>query len=214
MQGRSAGPVPRRASRARWRRAGAIVAASVGLALLSAACGGGAHDAVAHVGKSTVTTGPGTGAPGSGAPGAGTPVAEPSAPGPNYQKAVQYSQCMRKNGEPHFPDPNGQGDFLIGGSSGVDPSSPAFAAAQKDCKALAPPAPSTGQASKFLAEALKFSQCMQTHGVPNFPDPSDKGGNVSLTIGAGNGLDPHSPQFQKAMQACHSLLPGGGPGGP
>jgi hypothetical protein len=190
------------------------VAAFFGLALVSAACGGGAaHDAVAHVGKSTSTTDAAAGTPVA-EPSAPGPNYQPSAPGPNYQKAVQYSQCMRKNGEPRFPDPNGQGDFFFNASDGLDPRSPAFAAAQKACKALAPPAPSAGQASKFLAQALKLSQCMQTHGVPKFPDPSETGGKVAMTIGAGSGLDPNSPQFQKAMKACHSFLPGGGFGTP
>jgi hypothetical protein len=119
---------------------------------------------------------------------------------------------MRENGVPRFPDPNSQGDFFINGRNGVDPKSPAFERAQKACKTLAPPQPSAAQGSRFLARTLKFSQCMQTHGVPNFPDPKDIGGTVAMTIGTG--LNPNSPQFQRAMHACHSLLPGGAVGGP
>jgi hypothetical protein len=56
---------------------------------------------------------------------------------------------------------------------------------------------------------LAFSQCMRSHGVPNFPDPSS-GGGLSINIGAG--LNPASPAFKTAQSACSKLLPGGGPG--
>ncbi len=70
------------------------------------------------------------------------------------------------------------------------------------------------QSSSFLAQALKFSQCMRSNGVPNFPGSKESGGRVALTIGNGSGINPNSPQFQKATQACHSPMPGGGVGGP
>jgi hypothetical protein len=58
------------------------------------------------------------------------------------------------------------------------------------------------------ADFLKFSKCMRSHGVPSFPDPSPGGG---IHLNAGSGLNPQSPRFQSAQQACHKLLPGGGP---
>jgi hypothetical protein len=48
---------------------------------------------------------------------------------------------------------------------------------------------------------------MRTHGVPNFPDPtirSDGGFDITLPTG----VDPRSPQFQAADQACKTQLPG------
>jgi hypothetical protein len=56
--------------------------------------------------------------------------------------------------------------------------------------------------------AIKFSECMRTHGVPNFPDPSPGGG---IQLSSGSGVNPSSPSFQGAQKACGSLLPGGGP---
>ncbi len=170
----------------------------MGLALVGAACGGGSNAAVAHAGKNTPST---VAAP-------GPPAAASS---PNYQRSVHYAQCMRKNGVPGFPDPNSQGDFLFKANNGLDPNSPTFQAAENACKALAPKAPSAGQASSFLAQALKYSRCMRANGVRNFPDPKVSGGRVSLIIGSGSGINPYSPQFQKAAQACHSLLPAGAP---
>jgi hypothetical protein len=54
-------------------------------------------------------------------------------------------------------------------------------------------------------KALKLSECMRTHGVPNFPDPNGQG------VIQGSGIDPNSRQFQNAQQTCAKEL-GGGPG--
>jgi hypothetical protein len=48
---------------------------------------------------------------------------------------------------------------------------------------------------------------MRAHGVPNFPDPSSGGG---INIAPGSGLNPQSPAFQSAQQACQKLLPSKG----
>ncbi len=52
--------------------------------------------------------------------------------------------------------------------------------------------------------ALRFAQCMRAHGVPNFPDPNAGGGGFQL----GSGINPQSPAFASAHQACARLLPG------
>ncbi len=54
------------------------------------------------------------------------------------------------------------------------------------------------------AALLRYAACVRSHGVPNFPDPS----NGFLSVPAG--LNPNSPQFQSANQACQGLLPNGG----
>lgn len=54
---------------------------------------------------------------------------------------------------------------------------------------------------------LKLANCMRSHGVPNFPDPSPGGG---LRITPQSGIDPRSPAFQSAQRACASYAPGGG----
>jgi hypothetical protein len=55
-------------------------------------------------------------------------------------------------------------------------------------------------------KSLAFAKCIRAHGVPNFPDPQQSGG--SLTLGSGSGFDPSSPAFQAALTACESLSPG------
>ena len=52
---------------------------------------------------------------------------------------VKYSQCMRSNGVPAFPDPvNGRLQFRVQKGSPMDPATPQYQAAQKACKALEP----------------------------------------------------------------------------
>jgi hypothetical protein len=63
---------------------------------------------------------------------------------------------------------------------------------------------------QLQADALKFSQCMRSHGVPNFPDPSPGGG---FAFPAGSGLNPSSPAVKSAQAHCQKYM-GGGPGGP
>jgi hypothetical protein len=58
---------------------------------------------------------------------------------------------------------------------------------------------------------LRFAECMRSHGVPDFPDPSSGGGFV---IGRESGIDRSSPAFEAARAKCWKLLPGGGPPGP
>ncbi len=59
-------------------------------------------------------------------------------------KALAMSRCMRSHGVPNFPDPTFQpgpnggvgAGIKISNSSGIDPSSPAFQAAQKQCGSI------------------------------------------------------------------------------
>ena len=60
---------------------------------------------------------------------------------------------------------------------------------------------------------LKYSQCMRSHGIGDFPDPqTSAGGGSTLRIsgGAGSDLNPDNPTFQHAQNACKSDLPNGG----
>lgn len=66
--------------------------------------------------------------------------------------------------------------------------------------------PSAGTASRGYSQALAFSRCRRSHGVPNFPDPSPSGG---IQITAGMHISPFPPGVRTARQACRRLLPGG-----
>ncbi len=99
----------------------------------------------------------------------------------------------------------------LGGSSTT--TAPAGQAAGGPAAAGAPGGGSGGGAGLRLqlgggANALKFSACMRSHGVPGFPDPNGQG---AIAISSSMGIDPNSPQFQAAQQACAKELPGGRP---
>jgi hypothetical protein len=49
--------------------------------------------------------------------------------------------------------------------------------------------------------ALEFADCMRSHGVPNFPDPTfpSTGG---MFISAGPVLNPQSPAVKQVLAAC------------
>ena len=56
------------------------------------------------------------------------------------------------------------------------------------------------------AAGIKYTDCMRSHRVPNFPDPDATG---TLTITVSPSLNPSSPVFQKAEADCQHLLPPG-----
>ena len=50
------------------------------------------------------------------------------------------------------------------------------------------------------AEMLEYAECMRDHGITNFPDPKPGEG---INVDAGTlGIDPNSPQFRAANDAC------------
>lgn len=67
----------------------------------------------------------------------------------------------------------------------------------------------TTAASGGFNQGVKYSECMRSHGLPTFPDPSGGGG---IHFSAGSGVNPFSPAFKAAQKICSKLLPGGGPG--
>jgi hypothetical protein len=61
---------------------------------------------------------------------------------------------------------------------------------------------------------VAFSQCMRDHGITNFPDPNGSGSISGSGNASGNPINPMSPQFQAAQQACQKYLQGGSTGSP
>jgi len=53
-------------------------------------------------------------------------------------------------------------------------------------------------------DAVAYSRCMRSHGVPNYPDPGSDGG-LPKTGAKDLGVDPS--QYDAAQQACQSALP-------
>jgi hypothetical protein len=123
---------------------------------------------------------------------------------------------MRTHGVPNFPDPGAGGGLNIGGT-GINPFSPSFRAAQASCRKLAPGGgPASRQASEQQKEQLvAISECMRSHGVPGFPDPTTKppttqqgysimeGVASNLFLLVPNTINPNSPAFEQAAKACN-----------
>jgi hypothetical protein len=185
---------PGRSQGSRLRRIGSAAAVIFVLALLAlgtSACGGG------------------------GSTSSNPPAASGGQSGSRYQEALKYSECMRSHGIANFPDPNSNGDINLSSNvkngqvqgNGVNQDSPQFKSADKTCSKLLPNggAPSAAQNQQHLAEALQFSQCMRTHGIAKWPDPTVKNGAPQGFNLDGTGIDPQSPQFQSAMSTCQRL---------
>jgi hypothetical protein len=187
-------PPARRAPLQRWRvrRAGLAVAGLVIAAALVAACGSGPASSSAPQGAS------------------GSPAASGSSASSTYRSDLAYAACIRSHGVPNYPDPKPNGAFDVT----TNPNDPLLRAAQRDCASLLPAGQQQETAGHFtpqqVAQLLTYAKCMRSHGIVNFPDPTSKG------LGAMNGIDMNSPQFQSASRTCQKLMPaiGGNGNGP
>jgi hypothetical protein len=155
----------------------AVLAAAGGLGLLTTACGG-------------------------------SPTGDVAASAPQ-NGAIAFARCMRSNGVPNWPDPSSTGAFdkskLTPQQLGASRSR--VQAGQSACRHLLPnggTGPTAAQVQQVKAQALRFSQCVRAHGVPNFPDP-DRTGRIPdpATVG----VDQGSPRFRAANQACGTYRP-------
>jgi hypothetical protein len=200
------------------------IAGLAALLLLASACGGSTSPQVAAIGTTTTQSSAGQrGAVGSGSAAiasGGTSGSAGTPPGNtagretfalvrgSVGQMTKFATCVRSHGEPNFPDPNRQGQFSMSAvtASGIDPRSPqlgrAVQACEKDLPKSGPAALSPAAQAQARQQALAFSACMRSHGVPNFRDPSANG-NISL---GGSGINPQSPQYQTATTACQKDL--------
>jgi hypothetical protein len=184
------------------RRAGAVITVVVAAALTGCA-GGPRKSGVASLGSTSLTTAAQPVPLGGGGRGPADPAFQ--------AQQLKFARCMQAHGITNFPDSGG-----ISINSGIDPNSAQFQAAQRACQSLLPGLAQTpSQKAAANTAALKFAQCMRSHGIPNFPDPNGQG--VIDMTGVNISLD--SPQNRSAMQACQALDNGfmlfqGNPGGP
>ncbi len=131
--------------------------------------------------------------------------------------ALDYARCMREQGV-DMPDPktDENGVILADGGEPRAVNSARFADADEQCRkhldAVEPPKLSEGEQEDFKRQALAHAKCMRDHGV-DFPDPTfGEDGGAMVDIGPDSGLDPSSPTFKRAQEACQDLMgrPGGG----
>jgi hypothetical protein len=182
----------------------ATVIATVALTLLAAACGDG----------------PASTASG-GSPDAGGTASSLS--------AVAYSSCMRSHGVPNYPDPGDGGQLPKASAQQLGVSSSRLQVAEQACQQLYPTdggsfqqliqeCETTGDCPQAVVQRAlnvmrEYAQCMRSHGVPNFPDPTiDSGGRPFFNV-SGAGIShqyTHSPQFAAQDAECERLVGGSG----
>ena len=126
------------------------------------------------------------------------------------EQALEFSQCMRENGVPEFPDPqieDGRIKMKIGGPDGggqLDPE--AMDQAQEACEDLAPRGGgnfSEEDRQEMQDAMLAYAQCMRENGY-DMPDPDFSGGDGMFRMEG----EPEDPAFQQAQEACEDELPG------
>jgi hypothetical protein len=195
----------------RYRRRLPITLAALSSALVLAACGGSSKPSST---KNSTASGPSSASKGS--------------PSSFMQSQLKWAACIRSHGVPSFPDPTfGAGGAQVNLSTNVNPLSPAFQLAQKECAKLGlvgaghiatNAATSTATAAE-MAQALAIATCIRAHGVPNWPDPrrtlpsntngyqgvlgavpGPAGGPIFLIP---NSIDFDAPAVKQAEKACH-----------
>src|ERR1700739_3196134 len=84
------------------------------------------------------------------------------------QDILNFPRCMRSHGVSNFPD-----DLNFQNVPGINPSSPAFKAAQTACQHLLPvkTPPPAAPSAQTQAKLLRLSNCLRVHGYPSMPDP-------------------------------------------
>ncbi len=128
-----------------------------------------------------------------------------ASPPTKMSAALAYAKCMRSHGVSDFPDPNGQGYFVLHGGPGGDLAltSPAFQAAERVCGSFGSVGrvPAAQETQEFQ-ESLKAAACMRANGVPNYPDPKLIGGSIYRNFRPSLNINPSSPAFQRAAKKC------------
>ena len=188
---------PRRAWPPAARTAAATIAAA--LPLLAAACSGSPSS---------------TGSPTS--PG-GSPTAGGAANAGQSANAqlLAFSQCVRSHGVPDFPDPQpGASNAKFSGAQQLGVSSSRYQTAVNACQHLLPAGVDDqfppAEVQQLLIGMREFSQCVRSHGVPNWPDPTtDSEGRpyFPLSTHGFTRSQAHSPELGIKEQECSHLMP-------
>jgi hypothetical protein len=166
--------------RPRWtaRRSAVLIAS----ALLAAACDG---------------------SPSSSSGSGGPPGAEGSASSSTSPSPLAFSACMRSRGVSNFPDPASSGAIPKVGPQQLGVSTSRFQQAQSACASLLQP--SNAQVQQTLDGMRDFAQCMRSHKVSNWPDPTTDNDGQPVFDLRGQ-INPDTQRIDTASGACSHLL--------
>jgi hypothetical protein len=132
---------------------------------------------------------------------------------------------MRSNGVPRYPDPASGGQLPKGDAQAFGVSDAQYQAAQRTCQHLLPTGGSFSEQAQECIQAgdcppalvqqmltadRKFAQCMRSHGVPNWPDPTLDANGVPVFKVSAAGIthtQTHSPPMENTITACLSTDP-------
>jgi hypothetical protein len=132
---------------------------------------------------------------------------------------------MRANGVPKYPDPASGGQLPKGSAQVYGVSDSQYQAAQRTCQHLLPTGGSFDEQAheciqagdcppalvqQMLTADRKFAQCMRSHGVPNWPDPTIgiEGDPIFKVSAAGiTHTQTHSPPMSNTIMQCLRLDP-------
>lgn len=114
---------------------------------------------------------------------------------------------MRYRFSPHFTAIAAAAalSLIVAACGGSSPSSTSGSLSSSASNSSTQPTPA--QIQQEQRDAVRFGDCMRSHGVANFPDPSTDPRAFKES------LDPsttHSPAFASAVHTCQHLLPNGG----
>jgi hypothetical protein len=172
-------------------------------ALPAAGCGASLRTGrVAHIGSTSFTES--ASSAGSSHSGGSTISQSPTA------QALAFSHCMRSQGVSSFPDPDSRG---VWPKSEVElaAANPRFQPATQACGHLLPDGgpgvpPSPAVTQQIQTDMTKFAECMRSHGVPHWPDPTLDQGRAVFDPQA-VGIDTNSPQISARMHECERVFP-------
>jgi hypothetical protein len=132
---------------------------------------------------------------------------------------------MRSNGVPKYPDPASGGQLPKGDAQAFGVSDSQYQAAQSTCQHLLPTGGSfdeqayeciqAGDCPPALVQQMltvdrKFAQCMRSHGVPNWPDPSFSDVRAPIFKVSAVGIthsQTHSAPMSNTIMECLRLDP-------
>jgi hypothetical protein len=188
--------LPRRGPWPFTARAVLVVSAVAGVALLASGCGSSTGRQVAQLAPATTR-----------------PHGSSKAKTSTNPSLIAYAGCMRQHGVPSFPDPTSGG--VIVKPSQQELNSPRFETAERGCQRLLPAGTDDqfppGEVGQLLIGMLRFSRCMRSHGVPNWPDPTtDSQNRPEFPLEGIPGTSRsywHSPRIDRVGNECQQLLP-------
>ncbi|MCU1491738.1 MAG: hypothetical protein JWM85_3143 [Acidimicrobiaceae bacterium] len=174
------------------------VITAAGLALAAAACGGSPTSQVAQLGSTTRPS-----------------SASSSAGGSTNSPLLAFSHCMRSHGVPNWPDPQpGATNIKFPGAAQLKVGSSQLAAAENSCDHLLPAGSDdqfpAAEVPLLLSGMVKFSECLRSHGVTNWPDPTtDAQGRPYFPLSS-HGItrsESRSQQMMTKQAECQHLMP-------